>query len=224
MPDEGQTPDDQLEAPGQPIPRAVCRAEGPVEGVVGVPGSKSLSNRALLAASMAPGQSSILGISRSDDTNSLIGVLRAFGAEISEIPGTEAGVAFGDTGGGQVTVTGGAFRLQPAGEHRGAHCGEAGTTFRFAAALAGVLDGESVLTCGPQLAARPLTPLLEALRELGATVRWAPEDGPEGGGRLEVCGRGFAKVPTAVTVDAHINTLLGSPALASARSARMAST
>ena len=64
--------------------RAIVPARGPIEADVRLPGSKSLTNRALLHAALALGESTLPGALHSDDTRYMAGALRALGLEIEE--------------------------------------------------------------------------------------------------------------------------------------------
>ena len=127
----------------------------PVHATVTVPGSKSQTNRALVLAALATdqGTSTISGALRSRDTDLMIGAVQALGVTVE---GTES----------ELTVSG---RIVPA---RGARvdCGLAGTVLRFVPPVA-ALSTETVTFDGDEQArARPIAPLLTALRGLGATI------------------------------------------------------
>jgi len=129
----------------------------PVHATVTVPGSKSLTNRALilaaLAAAQGSGSSTVAGALRSRDTDLMIEALRTLGLRVD-----------GDDT--DLTVSGG---LTPAA---GAvvDCGLAGTVLRFVPPLA-ALGTEAVTFDGDEQArARPITPLLDGLRALGVTI------------------------------------------------------
>jgi 3-phosphoshikimate 1-carboxyvinyltransferase len=130
-------------------------APTPVHATVTVPGSKSQTNRALVLAALATtqGESTIGGALRSRDTDLMIGSLRALGVTVR-----------GDRS--ELTVAG---RIAPAA---GAHvdCGLAGTVLRFVPPLA-ALGTETVAFDGDEQArARPIAPLLDALRGLGVHI------------------------------------------------------
>ncbi len=127
--------------------------ESRVEGAVEAPPSKSYTHRGLFIAALAEGCSRLMGPLRSLDTLASRRVLRRMGARIK-----------GD--GESWIVEGGSLRAPPL-----LHCGESATTLRFATALAALLGGSATLTGGGSLLRRPMTPLLEALRRLGARCR-----------------------------------------------------
>lgn len=122
---------------------------------VSVPGSKSLSQRALVAAALARKQSLITNVLASQDTHYLIEGLRALGAEI--IPSSEGLVVSGTDG-----------RIFPDGVEL--FLGNNGTALRFLTALVCLGNGKCVLTGEKRLCERPVGPLVEALQKMGAEV------------------------------------------------------
>jgi 3-phosphoshikimate 1-carboxyvinyltransferase len=129
----------------------------PVHATVTVPGSKSQTNRTLilaaLAAAQGQGTSTISGALRSRDTDLMIGALRTLGLQV-------------DGDGSELTVSG---EIQPGADAR-VDCGLAGTVLRFVPPLA-ALSASSVTFDGDEQArARPIAPLLDALRSLGVPV------------------------------------------------------
>ncbi|ETA01309.1 3-phosphoshikimate 1-carboxyvinyltransferase [Frankia casuarinae] len=130
-------------------------ARQPVEAVVAVPGSKSGTNRALVLAALANGTSRLRGALRSRDTLLMAGVLRTLGIEVS-------------TEGPDWVVHG--HPTPSAAPTARAECGNAGTVARFTPALATLTRGDVVFDGDARMRERPLTPLLGALRELGAEI------------------------------------------------------
>ncbi len=137
------------------------------EGVVHAPGSKSYTIRAALCAAMAEGESLIAGALQSDDSTAVLDCVRGLGAGVSE---SEQGIV----------IRGGCLRPDSAP----LWCRESGATFRFLAALAATIPGRTILRCAPSLARRPMQPLVEAIRQLGAEC-----DFDSLTGTLIVCGR-----------------------------------
>ncbi|MGW1607075.1 3-phosphoshikimate 1-carboxyvinyltransferase, partial [Streptomyces eurythermus] len=147
-----------------------------------VPGSKSLTNRALLLAAAAEGTSVLTAPLISDDTMAFRQALGDLGVRIRSSD---------DDGAWQVTGLG----RGPRGTGR-IWCADAGTAARFLPPLAAAGHGDFVFTGSDQLTARPVGPLADALRRLGAEV----DTGPDGtlplrvraegldGGELEVDG------------------------------------
>ncbi len=126
-------------------------AAGPVHATVALPGSKSITNRALVLAVLADGPSTITGALRSRDTNLMIAALRALGADIV---------------GDDTTLT-----VTPHELHGGTvDCGLAGTVMRFLPSVAALASGEVAFDGDAQARVRPLKTILDALRALGADI------------------------------------------------------
>ncbi|MEU3609689.1 3-phosphoshikimate 1-carboxyvinyltransferase [Streptomyces sp. NPDC035033] len=120
-----------------------------------VPGSKSITNRALLLAAAAPGRSRLAAPLVSEDTLAFRAALTAIGFEVA------------DEDDGAWTVTGhGAGPYVPGR----VWCADAGTAARFLPPFAATGRGPYVFDGSDQLRARPLRPLLDALTGLGARV------------------------------------------------------
>ncbi|MBI4729556.1 MAG: 3-phosphoshikimate 1-carboxyvinyltransferase [Acidobacteria bacterium] len=128
---------------------------GPVRARLAAPPSKSVTNRALVLAALAEGESLLRAPLASDDTERMAGALRALGAEIETEPGAW-----------RVRGTGGRLRA-PAGP---IDAGLSGTTMRFVAALATLARGEVRVAGRAPLMRRPVGPLVRALGALGAEV------------------------------------------------------
>jgi 3-phosphoshikimate 1-carboxyvinyltransferase len=127
----------------------------PVHATVTIPGSKSLTNRALVLAALAAAQgtSTLRGALRSRDTDLMIGALQTLGIAVE-----------GD--GSDLTISG-AIAPQPGAR---VDCGLAGTVLRFVPPVA-ALSTETVLFDGDEQArARPIAPLLDALGGLGVDI------------------------------------------------------
>ncbi|MEB8326266.1 3-phosphoshikimate 1-carboxyvinyltransferase [Dietzia kunjamensis] len=133
-------------------------AAGPVDADVTVPGSKSLTNRALVLAALADGPSRLVGTLRSRDTDLMIGALQALGTRIE---GPSGPLDPGDT---ELVIT--------PGELRGAdvECGLAGTVMRFVPSVAALATGRSTFDGDPAARVRPQGTVLDALRALGARI------------------------------------------------------
>jgi 3-phosphoshikimate 1-carboxyvinyltransferase len=122
---------------------------------VTIPGSKSLTNRALVLAALATadGTSTVSGALRSRDTDLMIGALQTLGVAV-------------DGAGSELTISG-AIAPQPGAR---VDCGLAGTVLRFVPPVA-ALSTETVLFDGDEQArARPIAPLLDALGGLGVDI------------------------------------------------------
>ena len=135
--------------------RAIAPARGPIEADVRLPGSKSLTNRALLVAALASGESTLRGALYSDDTRYMAGALRALGLEIEE------------DAPGERFVVGGRGGRWPAGE-ADLYIGASGTAARFLTAALTLGQGRYTLDGVPRMRERPIAPLLDALGQLGA--------------------------------------------------------
>src|SRR5215467_6544708 len=143
-------------------------ATGPVRARLSVPGSKSMTNRALVLAALADGPGAIAGPLHARDTLLMRAALTALGATITDNVPNDAGPA-GPARSWQVTPG------RP-GANVSVDVGNAGTVLRFVPPVA-ALTGVSVAFRGDARAAeRPVGPVLAALRELGAVI----EDGGRG--------------------------------------------
>jgi 3-phosphoshikimate 1-carboxyvinyltransferase len=145
---------------------------GPVHGSVEAPSSKSLTNRLLVIAALATGDSQLTRILDSDDTVAMMAGLRALGAGI-------------ERSGAAAEVRGTSGRL--VGPFSPVNAGLSGTTLRFLAAVALLAEGTVVIDGGEPLRRRPISALLEALRAAGADV-----EADEGRPPLRISGHGLA--------------------------------
>jgi 3-phosphoshikimate 1-carboxyvinyltransferase len=134
-------------------------AGDPVRATVAVPGSKSLTNRALVLAAQATGPSVITAPLRSRDTELMAAGLRSLGVKIMD-----AGKA-PDRSAGDWRVTPAPF-TGPAT----IDCGLAGTVMRFLPALAATATGDIVIDGDEAARRRPMSTVLDALRALGARI------------------------------------------------------
>lgn len=127
----------------------------PVHATVTVPGSKSQTNRALVLAALATadGASTISGALRSRDTDLMIGALQALGVTI-------------DGDGDELSVSGNIAPLDGAS----IDCGLAGTVLRFVPPVAALGTATVTFDGDEQARARPIAPLLDALRSLGVDI------------------------------------------------------
>ncbi len=137
---------------------------GPLEGTVSVPGSKSITNRALLLAAMADGVSTLRGGLDSDDTVVMRAALRAMGIEVTHEHEAE------DIW--QVHGQGGRF-LPP--DHA-LDCGNSGTTVRFLTAALTLASGPIVVDGNARMRERPISDLVTSLRALGAELTVEGQD------------------------------------------------
>jgi 3-phosphoshikimate 1-carboxyvinyltransferase len=128
-------------------------ATGPVHATVSVPGSKSITNRALLLAALSEGGGTLTGALRSRDSELMIDALRALGVPV-------------DDSGDQVVVSAHPGLRGPAR----VDCGLAGTVMRFVPPAAAIADGDVRFDGDPRARERPMSTVLDALRALGASV------------------------------------------------------
>ncbi|HLI59420.1 MAG TPA: 3-phosphoshikimate 1-carboxyvinyltransferase [Solirubrobacteraceae bacterium] len=134
----------------------------PARWSVRVPGSKSLTNRALLLAGIAAGSTRLVAPLLADDTEVMMAALRALGAGVHRVR---------DASGQAVVVDGlGGPPRAPAGEAVVVDCGMAGTVGRFLVPVLAAGEGRFAVDGHPQLRRRPLGPLLAALRAQGAAI------------------------------------------------------
>ena len=125
---------------------------GPVHARVRVPGSKSITNRALVCAALAEGDSFLSGVSDSDDTALMSNGLNQLGVLVRK---TDNAVVVSGTGGRLFAPK---FPIP---------VGNAGTTFRFLLAVAGLAEGKTTLETGIRMSSRPNAQLFDALGQLG---------------------------------------------------------
>jgi len=144
---------DHGHVPDSTTPWPAPRATAPVIGRVTVPGSKSQTNRALLLAALSGGECEVSGVPASRDSALMIGALRALRVPVR--------------GAGERIVIG------PHGGLRGdaaVDCGLAGTVMRFVPPAAALANGPVRFDGDPRARERPIGPVLEALRALGARI------------------------------------------------------
>jgi len=154
MPDPSTQPSTSTAEPRQPAPWPAPTATGPVIGAVAVPGSKSQSNRALLLAALSGGDCVVAGAAASRDTALMVGALRALGVPVRGAgERIEVGAHDGWRGHSEVDV------------------GLAGTVMRFVPPVAALADGPVRFDGDPRARERPMGPVLDALRALGARVQ-----------------------------------------------------
>ncbi|NLH86383.1 MAG: hypothetical protein GX450_13345 [Verrucomicrobia bacterium] len=144
----------------------------PVRTEIAVPGSKSITNRALILAALGPGETTLPGALWSEDTQVMAAALRELGFAVNVAPDPR------EPGNRVITVGGQGGRVPRAGtvEHpRELFVGNAGTAARFLAALVCLGRGVYRLRGVPRMQERPQAALFRALRELGYRVE-SPND------------------------------------------------
>ena len=170
----------------------------PLQAVVQVPGSKSLSNRALIAAALAHGRSIVSNFLFADDTEHLLDGLGALGIALET-----------DVAEKRVEITGCSGHL-PASD-ADIDCGESGTMLRFCSALCATATGRYRLAGGGRLHDRPLAPLVAALRRLGALIEF---EGREDHAPLIIHGQGLRSGE--IDIDGSISSQFASALLLAA--------
>ncbi|MEW6484163.1 MAG: 3-phosphoshikimate 1-carboxyvinyltransferase [Pseudomonadota bacterium] len=131
-----------------------------VEGTVNLPGSKSVSNRALLLAAMAKGTTRLTNLLDSDDIKHMLNGLSLLGVQYSLSDDRTECV---------VTGTGDALRSPGAVE---LFLGNAGTAMRPLAAALSLAGNDIILTGEPRMKERPIGHLVDALRQGGAEITY----------------------------------------------------
>lgn len=126
---------------------------------VTVPGSKSMTNRALLLAALAEGRSVLKGVLFSDDFRVFMEALRTLGYDVSI-----------DEERAEVALEGHGVRLPR--ENVEIYVGSAGTAARFLTAMLALSGGRYEVTSSEQMKGRPMRPLLEALESLGVKFEY----------------------------------------------------
>jgi 3-phosphoshikimate 1-carboxyvinyltransferase len=157
--------------------------QSPVRASVRLPGSKSITNRALVLAALSDGPSVVRRALRSRDTELMATALTELGAPV-------------DTSGDDWTVTPGPTRGRVTVD-----CGLAGTVMRFVPPVAALADGPVVFDGDPHARSRPMREVLEGLRGLGVTV----EDEDRGLLPFTVVGTGHVRGGR-VTIDASASS------------------
>lgn len=147
-------PASSLDAP--PV-LAITPASGPVVGVASVPGSKSITNRALVLAALADGQTTLTNALFADDTARMMDCLRALGFAANADEAAQT-ITVGGQGGKIPAVRADLF------------VGNSGTTARFITPLCALGRGEFVIDGVSRMRERPMGDLIRSLRELGANV------------------------------------------------------
>lgn len=157
----------------------------PLRGRVSPPGSKSITNRALLLAALAKGVSRLTGALKSDDTARMAEALTAMGVKITEPDAT----SFVVEGTGRLMAPSAPLFL-----------GNAGTATRFLTAAVALVDGTVIVTGDEHMQLRPIQPLVDALRQLGVHA-----DAPTGCPPVTI--EGVGDFPgTEVTLDSGLSS------------------
>lgn len=136
-----------------------------VEGEINLPGSKSLSNRALLLAALAEGTSRITNLLESDDTRHMLNALKHLGIDYTLSEDKTECIVRG---------CGGTLKRK---EKQELFLGNAGTAMRPLCAVLCMGEGSYVLTGEARMKERPIGHLVDALRQAGAKIDYIENDG-----------------------------------------------
>ncbi|WP_436492057.1 3-phosphoshikimate 1-carboxyvinyltransferase [Actinokineospora sp. HUAS TT18] len=136
-----------------PQPWSAPVAPAPVHATLSIPGSKSITNRALVLAALSGGAGTLTGALEGRDADLMIDALRSLGVPI-EVDGTTISVGAHEGLRGPATID----------------CGLAGTVMRFVPPAAVLADGEIRFDGDPRARERPMNTVLDALRAVGAAV------------------------------------------------------
>ena len=131
--------------------------KGPMSGSIGVPGSKSITNRALICSAMAKGKSVLKGVLESEDTQVMVDAWQLLGLDLNWDKPNKVLI---------ITGCGG----QPPRPSGILHIANSGTTIRFLTAALATTQGVYTLDGIPRMRERPIGDLLEGLQRLGANV------------------------------------------------------
>ena len=173
-----------------------------INGTLNLPGSKSVSNRALLLAALAEGKTRLTNLLDSDDVRHMLTALTALGVDYHlSSDRTEC----------EITGLGGAFTASQPLE---LFLGNAGTAMRPLAAALCLTDGDIVLTGEPRMKERPIGHLVDALRQGGAKIDYLEQEnypplrlhGGFQGGEIGVDGSVSSQFLTALLMTAPLAT------------------
>jgi 3-phosphoshikimate 1-carboxyvinyltransferase len=137
---------------------------GPIGGAIRPPGSKSITNRALVCAALAAGDSLLTGALDSEDTRLMVAALSQLGIGVEHDPAAAT-----------IRVRGCGGKIPS--PHADLFIGNSGTTVRFLAAMVSLGQGEYRLDGTPRMRERPIQDLLDGLRQLGGDCVSDPNTG-----------------------------------------------
>ncbi|RLB26362.1 MAG: 3-phosphoshikimate 1-carboxyvinyltransferase [Deltaproteobacteria bacterium] len=135
-----------------------------VRGRIKIPGSKSISHRAAIAAALAEGKSRLKGFLRCEDTFYTVQALTQLGAEFSFREDT-------------LEVNGCGTNLNGLSSRRELYLGNSGTSLRLLVGVSALVCGDIVLTGSPRMQQRPIGDLVTALRKLGVQIDYLGMEG-----------------------------------------------
>lgn len=155
---------------------------------VSVPGSKSITNRSLLLATLARGTSTLRNVLFSDDSRHFLKCIQTLGFD-TQVDEDSQIIAISGLGGALP------------GKQADIYVGSAGTAARFLTAFLGLSHGSFHLDASGQMRRRPMAPLLDSLKELGCEILYDSESTP-GHFPFTLRGHGFQKDSISVNIDA----------------------
>lgn len=176
-----------------PDPFPIEPLAGGFDVVVTLPGSKSITNRALVCAALAEGTSTLTNALYADDTEAMVEGLRSLGVEVEA-----------DWPAGRLVVAGTDGR--PLADVGLVDARQSGTTSRFLLPVAGLGDGRRRVDAANRMRERPMDEVIDALRALGAVVH---DVGAPGHLPVEVEGGTLAGGEVAVRGDVSSQFLSG---------------
>ena len=151
----------------------VKRLDRPVDWTVDVPGSKSMTNRALLMAALSDGEVKLEGVLFSDDSRHFLESLVSLGFMVDINESEKA-----------VTVLGCGGNIPK--KQAVINVGSAGTAARFLTAMLGFSDGEYTIEASEQMKKRPMQELFSLLTGVGANITYMETEGHL---PVKICGR-----------------------------------
>lgn len=178
------------------------KADIPKDSIVIPPGSKSISNRALILASLGTGTVKIKNLLHSDDTKFMLNAISALNGATIET----------EDNGETLVVTGNGGTLQACPQEL--YLGNAGTASRFLTTVATLInpkdsDNSVVLTGNARMQERPIGPLVDALRDNGSSIEYMNNTGSL---PLRVqCGKGLkgGRIELAATISSqYVSSIL----------------
>lgn len=135
-----------------------------IDWQVKVPGSKSMTNRALLMAALADGKTCLKDVLFSDDSRNFLGSLKSLGFAVEANEQTKEVIVTGLNG--RLPVTSGEI-----------YVGSAGTAARFLTAMLALAEGTFTINASEQMKKRPMKPLFDVLSEIGAKIIYLEQEG-----------------------------------------------
>ena len=154
-----------------------------INASVRIPGSKSVTHRALITAGLADGESSLKAFLNCEDTLYTVEGLREMGMEIT-IQGED------------VKVKGIGGNFNPSGRAKEIFLGNSGTSFRLLLSIAALGQDEYILSGIPRMHERPIADLVNALNTLGVNTAYLGEDGfPPVSVRAKGINGGHVRIP-----------------------------